>query len=405
MSVAGPHDSPLPPTLAAMLGPLAARVYGGVLAARNRKFDAGKGVVTFDRPVISIGNLTVGGTGKTPMVSWVIAKLRSAGHDPCIAMRGYRAVNGVSDEAAEYAARFSDLPIVAQPNRIDGLIKLFGSARGERVDTIVLDDGFQHRQIARQANIVLIDARWNLDHARLLPHGWYREAPHALTRADAVVLMHADRISPTDLAAQQARVKQWTAAPIATARHAWRCVDLFGPGEKVLQSTAVAWMRSKRLALIAAIARPEQFIAQVEHVSGQKIVAQVVLADHAPLPLAEIARLASSGVDGVVMTGKDWAKVGRRHGSQTKEALTGHGTSYNTSSNGEVLPPELLNLSVPIVVPRVEVEVSEGETGVWGAIQAALAQRDELKGPEPSPDAESSPDPASGGEDVEGGRA
>jgi tetraacyldisaccharide 4'-kinase len=278
-----------------------------VLASRNAKFDSGRGVVTFDRPVISIGNLTVGGTGKTPMVSWLVAKLRSAGHDPCIAMRGYKSVHGMSDEAVECAARFSDLPIVAQPNRIEGLIRLFGGERGERVDTIVLDDGFQHRQIARQANIVLIDARWNLDEAKLLPHGWYREGVEALKRVDAVVLMHADRVSPSDLAAQQARVKQWTSAPVAAASHAWRCVDLFGPGDKVLQSTEAMWVKGKRLAVIAAIARPEQFIAQVEQMSGQKVAESVVLGDHAAIPLDAISRLARSGVDGVVMTGKDWA--------------------------------------------------------------------------------------------------
>lgn len=370
------RSSPLPSWLAATIGPLAASVYGSVLASRNAKFDAGKGVVTFDRPVISIGNLTVGGTGKTPMVSWVVAKLRSAVHDPCIAMRGYRAVNGVSDEAAEYAARFSDLPIVAQPNRIDGLIKLFGSERGERVDTIVLDDGFQHRQIARQANLVLLDARWNLDAARLLPHGWYREAPHALTRADAVVLMHADRVSPTDLAAQQARVRRWTAAPLASARHAWRCVDLFGPGDKVLQSTEATWVRGKRLAVIAAIARPEQFIAQVEAATGHTVVEQVILRDHDQIPQDAIRRLGRLSVDGVVMTGKDWAKVVGKQ-NEGKPLDGGEGT--------EVRAVQGLNLPVPIVVPRVEIQVLEGEEGVWKAVEGALAQATALKEPPEGP--------------------
>ncbi|MBU6413437.1 MAG: tetraacyldisaccharide 4'-kinase [Planctomycetes bacterium] len=380
------RPSPLPSWLAGTLGPLAAQVYGSVLASRNAKFDAGKGVVTFDRPVISIGNLTVGGTGKTPMVSWVVAKLRSAGHDPCIAMRGYRAVNGVSDEAAEYAARFSDLPIVAQPNRIDGLIKLFGSERGQRVDTIVLDDGFQHRQIARQANLVLLDARWNLDAARLLPHGWYREGAQSLRRADAVVLMHADRISSSELAAQQARVRRWTAAPLASARHAWRCVDLFGPGDKVLQSTEATWVRGKRLAVIAAIARPEQFIAQVEAMSGQKVVEQVLLGDHAQIPLAEVARLASRGVDGVVMTGKDWAKVGVGSGFAASKSYNSSLADSGGPSQGEAIPVaapgSLAGLSVPIVVPRVEVQFLDAESAVWGAVEGAVAQSGDLKGPE-----------------------
>ncbi len=375
-------SSPLPLWLAATIGPLAASVYGPVLASRNRKFDAGKGVITFDRPVISIGNLTVGGTGKTPMVSWVAAKLRSAGHDPCIAMRGYRAVNGVSDEAAEYAARFSDLPIVAQPNRIEGLIKLFGSARGERVDSIVLDDGFQHRQISRQANIVLIDARWNLDEAKLLPHGWYREGPPALRRADAVVLMHADRVIATELAAQQERVRRWATAPLATARHTWRCVDLFGPGDKVLQSTEAVWMKGKRLALIAAIARPEQFVDQVEKATGQKAVEAVILRDHDQLPIAEIQRLGRLNVDGIVMTGKDWAKV-VGHQNKGKHLVGGEGPEVRATLG--------VNLPVSIVVPRVEVEFLEGEEGVWRVVEGAMAQATALKEPSESPDEPESP--------------
>lgn len=366
-------SSPLPPWLAATLGPLAARVYGSVLASRNRKFDAGKGVVTFDRPVLSIGNLTVGGTGKTPMVSWVVAKLRSTGHDPCIAMRGYRAVNGVSDEAAEYAARFCDLPIVAQPNRIEGLIKLFGSERGQRVDAVVLDDGFQHRQIARQANIVLIDARWNLDDAALLPLGWYREGPQALQRADAVVLMHADRVSGADLSTQKARVRAHCrgGVPIAAARHAWRCVDLFGPGDKVLQSTEAVWVRGKRLALIAAIARPEQFVQQVEGATGQKVVEAVILRDHDPISAEQIRRL-GEGVDGVVMTGKDWAKVVSQQGK---------GKPLDNDDEGVLAAAQGLNLSVPVVVPRVDIQILEGESQVWQAVEGAVGQAAELKGP------------------------
>jgi tetraacyldisaccharide 4'-kinase len=370
-------DSPLPPWLADTIGPFAARIYASVLAARNTKFDLGKGVVTFDRPVISIGNLTVGGTGKTPMVSWVIARLRSAGWDPCIAMRGYRAVHGISDEAAEYAASFSDLPIISQPNRIDGLIRLFGSARGEGVDAIVLDDGLQHRQIARQADVVLIDARWNLDQAKLLPHGWYREGPHALSRASAVVLMHADRVSGADLKTQISRVRArcHDGVPIATARHAWRCVDLFGPGDKVLQSTKPGWVRGKRLALIAAIARPEQFIHQVEAATGHKVVETVVLRDHDPVPREAIQRLGNSGVDGVIMTGKDWAKV---------VGTAPHHLSDN-QNRGKPLDADLeaalgLQLSVPIVVPRVEIQMLEEEEGVWGTVEGALAQAAALSG-------------------------
>src|SRR5690554_4595553 len=84
------------------VGSALAAVYGAVVARRNRRFDAGRGVVTLDRPVVSVGNLSVGGTGKTPMVGRIVRWMLEAGRRPCIAMRGYRAAAGESDEAAEY---------------------------------------------------------------------------------------------------------------------------------------------------------------------------------------------------------------------------------------------------------------------------------------------------------------
>ncbi|HRQ74118.1 MAG TPA: tetraacyldisaccharide 4'-kinase, partial [Phycisphaerales bacterium] len=152
---AGTADRAIVPGLP---GRLAAMVYGAAIARRNRAFDAGRGVVTLDRPVISVGNLSTGGTGKSPTVAWVVRTLREAGRDPCIAMRGYRSRDGVSDEAEEYRAAFDDLPVVARPDRLQGLIELFASERGGRVDAVVLDDGFQHRCIARALDLVLIDA-------------------------------------------------------------------------------------------------------------------------------------------------------------------------------------------------------------------------------------------------------
>src|SRR5881394_190373 len=147
------------PALRGPLGPVAAAVYGAAISLRNRRFDRGKGVVTFDRPVVSVGNLSVGGTGKTPMVLHLARVLTEAGHRPCVAMRGYGAADGQkADEAREYHRAIRNLPVVAQPDRTLGLIELFGTEHGSEVDCVILDDGFQHRQIARQYDIVLIDA-------------------------------------------------------------------------------------------------------------------------------------------------------------------------------------------------------------------------------------------------------
>jgi len=191
--MAGPERGAVPGPIGAAL----ARVYGIVIARINRRFDSGRGVVRFDRPVISVGNLSVGGTGKTPMVRRLIAILLEMERRPCIAMRGYRKGTGESDEAAAYQREFPDVPVIAQANRTDGLIALFGDeheGEGPHRDCIVLDDGFQHRQIGRELDIVLVDASRSPFRDRLLPQGWLREPAESLTRAGLVVVTHAESV-------------------------------------------------------------------------------------------------------------------------------------------------------------------------------------------------------------------
>src|ERR1043165_360740 len=154
------------------VGRLLARGYAWEIGRRNRRYDAGRGVVRFDRPVISVGNLSVGGTGKTPMVAHIVGLLLEAGRRPCIAMRGYAGRGGMSDEAEEYRGRFPGIPIVARANRTLGLIELFSREHetgGQQTDCIVLDDGFQHRRIARDLDVVMVDASRDPFDDALLP--------------------------------------------------------------------------------------------------------------------------------------------------------------------------------------------------------------------------------------------
>src|SRR4051794_5329108 len=150
--------------VAGPVGAALAAVYSWEIGRRNRRYDAGRGVVRFDRPVISVGNLSVGGTGKTPMVAHIVGVLLQAGHTPAIAMRGYgsKASGGRSDEAEEYRRKFPGVPVLARPDRTLALIEQFArehdDAGGRQSDVVVLDDGFQHRKIARDLDIVLVDA-------------------------------------------------------------------------------------------------------------------------------------------------------------------------------------------------------------------------------------------------------
>jgi len=121
MAPGGKHEAPSAP-LPGPLGRILSPLYRASIARINRRFDRGKGVVRFDRAVISVGNISVGGTGKTPMVAWIVRGLIGAGHRPCIAMRGYKGGAGESDEEGEYRREFPDVPVVARANRTLGLI-------------------------------------------------------------------------------------------------------------------------------------------------------------------------------------------------------------------------------------------------------------------------------------------
>ncbi|MEL6797357.1 MAG: tetraacyldisaccharide 4'-kinase [Planctomycetota bacterium] len=295
------------PLLEPILKPLS-RVYASQIGKRNARFDRGEGVVTFDRPVISVGNLSVGGTGKTPMVRRIVKLVRDAGHDPCIAMRGYgssRRDDGRSDEADEYAAAFEDLPIVAQPNRTEGLINLFGTERGERVDTIVLDDGFQHRRIARHLDIVLIDATRSPLSDNLLPLGRLREPLDSLARAQAVVITHTERAS--DVAVNDITRASLAANAdllIATSQHAWTGIDI------VDVEHPLPWLAGKTVLPVCAIGNPNAFIESVRAKVGRALD-PIVLRDHDPYAAATVRRIIreAAHADAIVTTAKDWAKL------------------------------------------------------------------------------------------------
>lgn len=290
----------------------ATRLYERELARRNERFDAGVGVTTLDRPVISVGNLSVGGTGKTPMVRRIVGWLRDADRRPAIAMRGYGSTAGTpSDEQDEYARALTDVPIVAQPNRTEGLIGLFSTDVGERVDIVVLDDGFQHRRLARQLDLVLIDASADTLDGACLPLGRNREPIENLARADAVILTHAERVDAASIESQSARLERITGKPpIAVCRHAWQGFDA---DDEALRTEA--GIASGRVLGVCAIGRPEAFFEQARSALGAGLVGEVALRDHDPYRPRTIARIrraiSEHGADAVLTTNKDWSKLRR----------------------------------------------------------------------------------------------
>lgn len=313
------HASDQPP-LRGPVGRFAARVYGSIMARRNRRFDERRGVVEFDRPVISVGNLSVGGTGKTPMVAALVRHLMARGHRPCIAMRGYGSSRGVagSDEAAAYRREFPAMPIVAQADRTAGLLQLFAKEHeaesAEPTDVIVLDDGFQHRRIARQMDVVLIDATRDPFADRLLPAGWLREPVESVRRATHVVLTHVEAVDENRVREYCDAIGRVRGRPVeAMAAHAWTELRVRERGAETTR--AVESLRGQRVVAACAIGNPEAFLEMVRRAVGRAFES-VVLPDHDTFADGTIRRVIElargAGAAAIVCTDKDWSKLADR---------------------------------------------------------------------------------------------
>ncbi len=326
------------------VGRAASRVYAREIGRRNRRFDAGAGVTKLDVPVISVGNLSVGGTGKTPMVAWIVRALLEAGRSPCIAMRGYKKGKGSSDEELLYKRTLEGVPVVAQPDRLAGLREMFQTEAGRRVDVVVLDDGFQHRRIARDLDLVLVDATKSPFEDAMLPTGWLREPVGSLKRAHGVVITHAESVSPLRLEELELQVEAAHGrSPVARASHAWDGLQVKMEGREVPRP--VGWLKGKKAFVVCAIGRPEPFVRQVERASGGPAAGRMVLRDHDPYKPATreaIAReAAAAGADVIVTTEKDWSKL-----ESTKWGL-------------------------PVARPRLVMKIEQGEGELRGMVVGA----------------------------------
>jgi len=346
--------SPLPWFLRPV-GPLISPAYRFVTDRRNQRYDDGQATVNhIDQPVISVGNISVGGTGKTPFVSWVARFLLEQGHSPVIAMRGYKADRrtGMSDEQLEHQLRLPDVPVVANPDRFEALQRFFSEQSKNDdhsipvPDCVILDDGFQHRKLARDLDIVLINATCDPFEDRILPAGRLREHWSHLSRADAVILTHADLKNEDRLDLLCRRiVKAHGRSPIAMFRHVWDELQTESGTEPI---GALAGLR---VVLVCAIGYPRSVMDLVVH-HGAEVIESIIRPDHAPYTpkvLDQIARTAE-GADCVVTTEKDWVKI--------KPLLDGS-----------------IDLPVPIVRPRLEMEPFDGVESLRSMILGVFGSR------------------------------
>lgn len=168
--------------------------YRGAVAWRNRRFDRGMGVQRVPGVVLSVGNLTTGGTGKTPCVAWLAQWLRAEQREVTLLSRGYGARRGArNDEALELELLLPGVPHVQDRDRVAAARRILAADPNQ---LILLDDGFQHRRLHRDLDLVLVDALDPFGGGHLLPRGLLREPMESLQRADVVVLSRADQVDP-----------------------------------------------------------------------------------------------------------------------------------------------------------------------------------------------------------------
>jgi tetraacyldisaccharide 4'-kinase len=287
----------------ALLAPLA-MLYGGAIRARNWYFDCVASAARHATvPVISVGNLTVGGTGKTPLVIEIVRRLVLSGRRPAILTRGYKAAAGApADEVLEFSTAFPNVPVVVNANRVAGAVT---AQQKHRANCLVLDDGFQHRRLHRDLDIVLIDALNPWGGGRLLPAGRLREPPSSLRRADVFVITRVNQAEHGAVAAIAGVLRHHAGdKPLVLA--ALEAESLTFPDAASRPPTDIA---GRPVLAVSGIGNPRTFEKLVESLAGQP-AEYLRFADHHRYDPNDVARIvAAAGDNWVVTTRKDWVKL------------------------------------------------------------------------------------------------
>ncbi len=291
---------------------------GILIRLRNGLYDTG--LLVPDRlpvPVISVGGLTVGGAGKTPVVRYLARRLKDAGYRPAVLSRGYGrkttatlpAAPGatwrdVGDEPAFLASMLPDVPVVVGASRTSA-----GRLAIERYDAnvLLLDDGFQHRNIVRQVDIVVHDASSRSNPWRLLPAGPFREPLSSLRRAHAFVLTKTDQNRSTDLYATRFQARFPHLAMIKTVYVPAGLRRLSDDSSLTLE-----WLVDRDVFVLCGIANPASFVQTVTDARGS-VRRVLAYPDHHPFSRRDLDRAMSmveeTDVAWIVTTEKDAVRV------------------------------------------------------------------------------------------------
>ena len=302
---------PLASGVRAVLLPFAG-VYDGAIRLRARAYATGvRRTRPLPLPAVAVGNLAVGGTGKTPLAAWIAAYALRRGARPAILLRGYG-----GDETLVHERLTPGVIVVADPDRRAGA----AHAQAAGATVLVLDDAFQRLDVARDVNIAVLSAEGEQAARWPLPAGPWREGWWALGRADLIVVTR----KRASAGAAQALARRLTAAcprtPVAVAHLALGRVTTLRSGQLVAPAALVG----KRVVAAAGVGDPASFAAQIEGLGAT--VRLEAFPDHYAYGTADVARLvrAAAAADYLMVTEKDAVKLHARWPADAREPLVGH---------------------------------------------------------------------------------
>ena len=309
--------------------------YRTAVAIRNAMFDhAIRKPARLGRATISVGNITTGGTGKTPMVIELVDRLVRMGERPAVLLRGYmpRGVQGPkqSDEATLYHEALKDTAVVqANANRRLGAARVLGDHPD--VSVFILDDGYQHRQVHRDLDLVLVDATNPWGYGHLLPRGMLREPTKNLHRADQIILTRCEQVNKAALSTIDAQVQDLAGkAPLARATSAWTGFRTFNPVTGETLDKPPDELSNLRVAGMCGVGNPDAFFAMLDQAAG-KVVIRTSLGDHQQYDRAQLqawlAEARKAGAEAVATTEKDFVKWLPLLGPQGSPAVDSHASA------------------------------------------------------------------------------
>ena len=284
-----------------------AACYVAVTAIRNWLYD--KSLLKTNHVgaiVICVGNITTGGTGKTPLVAWLCNMLAQRSFNCAILTRGYKAQKGgFADEPAMLAKAAPAARVVINSNRTDGAAKAiekFGA------NVLVMDDGFGHRRLARDIDIIAIDATEPFGYGRLLPAGLLREPIESIRRADAIVITRFNQSLPEHITEVENKIKQIKPDMIfAKAIHKPVAVRLVGGTEMSFEQ-----LREKKVFAFCGVGNPEAFYTTLAELR-LNVLGSKTYNDHHNYTEEDVGQIYEQAcyldADIVLSTQKDWVKT------------------------------------------------------------------------------------------------